>query len=82
MISTRLSPRQREIVVLVGRDDLSWKAVARTLGVHLSTVRNHVREICTRAGVEREPRTAMVELYWREVVGIAQVQPDPAEIGD
>ena len=80
---TPLSPRQREIVILVGRDDMSWKAVARELGVHLSTVRNHVEAVRTRYRTTREPRTAMVEIYWREVMGVsAQVPADHAEKAD
>jgi DNA-binding NarL/FixJ family response regulator len=61
---TNLSPRQREIVELVGRDGLSWKAVTRTLDIHISTVKNHVAAIRERTGCERTPREMLTELYW------------------
>jgi DNA-binding NarL/FixJ family response regulator len=66
---THLSPRQREIVVLVGRDGKAWKTVAHEMGLHVSTVRNHVQAICAKYRVDRSPREAMVEVYWREVLG-------------
>ena len=66
---TALSPRQRQIVILVGRDGKQWKTVARELDISISTVRNHVATIISRSGTDRAPREAMVELYWREVLG-------------
>jgi DNA-binding CsgD family transcriptional regulator len=67
-----LSPRQREIVVMVGRDGLPWVEVARQLDISPSTVRSHVRTILQRIGSRRLPREALVELYWRREA------PDPA----
>lgn len=65
-----LSPRQREIVVLVGRDGKQWKTVAHEMGISLSTVRNHVSAIMVRVQSSRSPREALTELYWREVAGV------------
>ncbi len=58
-----LSPRQLEIVVLVGRDGLSYKAVARRLGIGYGTVKVHVARISERLGSTRRPREAIVEFY-------------------
>lgn len=60
---TDLSPRELEIVVLVGRDGQHWKTVARTMGVSLSTVRVYAERVLAKTGCPRSPREAMVELY-------------------
>lgn len=64
-----LSPRQREIVTLVGRDGLSYLGVARTLGISVHTVRTHVRAVVERANpaAKRKPREVLVKLYYAEV---------------
>ena len=58
-----LSPRQLEIVVLVGRDGFSYKAVARKLGIGYGTVKVHVNRIRNKLGSTRRPREAIVEFY-------------------
>ena len=58
-----LSPRQLEIVVLVGRDGFSYKAVARKLGIGYGTVKAHVAVISAKIGASRRPREAIVEYY-------------------
>ncbi len=63
---TKLSPQEREVVILAGRDGLTWNTVALTMGLHLSTVRVYVQRIIKKSGINREPRQAMVELYLRE----------------
>ena len=63
-----LSPRQREIVELVGRDGLSYKGVARSLGISVHTVRTHVEGICRRTETDgRPPREHLILLYAREL---------------
>jgi DNA-binding CsgD family transcriptional regulator len=59
-----LSKRQREIVLLVGRDGLSWSAVARAMQCHPSTVRAHVKRITCKLAIDRKPREAMVVAYY------------------
>ena len=58
-----LSPRQLEIVVLVGRDGFSYKAIARKLGIGYGTVKAHVAVISAKIGATRRPREAIVEYY-------------------
>ena len=64
---TKLSPQEREVVILAGRDGLTWKTVALTMGLHIGTVRSYVQRIMRKSGIDREPRQAMVELYLREI---------------
>ncbi len=64
---TKLSPQEREVVILAGRDGLTWKTVALTMGLHLSTVRVYVQRIMRKSGINREPRQAMTEIYFRHV---------------
>ncbi len=63
---TKLSPQEREVVILVGRDGMPWNTVALTMGLHIGTVRSYVQRIVRKSGVDREPRQLMVELYLRE----------------
>ncbi len=63
---TKLSPQEREVVILAGRDGLTWNTVALTMGLHIGTVRSYVQRIVRKSGVDREPRQLMVELYLRE----------------
>ena len=64
---TKLSPQEREVVILVGRDGLPWNTVALTMGLHIGTVRSYVQRIVRKSGVDREPRQLMVELYLRGI---------------
>jgi len=59
-----VSKRQMEIVVLVGRDGVSWARASRVLGCHPSTVRAHVERIKDRLEIHRKPREAMVIAYY------------------
>ena len=58
-----LSPRQLEIVVLVGRDGYSYKAIASKLGIGYGTVKAHVAVISAKIGATRRPREAIVQYY-------------------
>ena len=64
-----LSPRQLEIVTLVGRDGDQWETVARKLGISIATVRSHVERILQRYPSTKSPRETISELYWRVVAG-------------
>lgn len=64
-----LSPRQIEIVTLVGRDGCQWSTVAIKLGISVKTVETYVGRILQRFPSGKGPRDAMNELYWREVAG-------------
>jgi hypothetical protein len=67
-MSIALSPRQREIVTLVGRDGLAYAAVAEVLGISLHTVRTHVARFvdCVDAG-NIKPRDALCTFYWQHI---------------
>ena len=62
-----LSPRQREIVVLVGRDGKQYKTVARELGIKLCTLQSHIERITAKYPSNKQPRDVLIELYWCEV---------------
>ncbi len=78
---TKLSPQEREVVILVGRDGLTWKAVALTMGLHIGTVRSYVYRIRRKSGIDREPRQAMVELYLRGIEGEGMIDVKPVITG-
>lgn len=47
---TNLTPRQQEVVVLICRG-LTWKEIARHMGITIKTVDSHVRDIYTRTNI-------------------------------
>lgn len=67
-----LTPRQREVVVLIGRYRLSYKQAARRMAhrymgdrtVSPETVRDHAQTIRDRLRSPLSPRDAVTELYW------------------
>jgi DNA-binding CsgD family transcriptional regulator len=62
--STMLSPREREIVILLGNgSDRTYRDVATMLGIRLSTVRSHVDRIMARNPSSKRPRAAIRDLY-------------------
>ena len=65
----KLSPRQRQIVELVGGEGLSWKAVAKRLGISEGTVKVHVGRLMDRLGSTHRPRYAIVTYYFRSREG-------------
>lgn len=65
MKRSSLSPRMREIVILVGKQQLSYKAAGRELGgISHHTVRSYARKIQHLVGSDLSPRAALTELYW------------------
>lgn len=47
----KLSPRMLQVVLLVGRDDLSWKAVARELEISEHTAREYALRVRKRLDI-------------------------------
>lgn len=68
---THLSPREREVVELIGGEGVGYKAAGKRLGISAHTVREHVRRIARRLQSSRAPREAVVVLYHRERVTTA-----------
>ncbi len=76
-----LSPRQLEIVVLVGRDGDSTEKIAYKLGIHVRTVETHMARIMERYPSSKRPRAALTELYYT-VVANNDVESDDVAIHD
>ena len=64
---THLSPREREVLEIMGQG-APYKTAAKRLGISVHTVVTHVRRIAQRAGIECPPKHAMIVLYHRELV--------------
>ena len=61
-----LSPREREVVILLGDgSDRTYRDVAKSLGVKVTTVRSHVWRILSRhpSPDGKRPRAAIRDLY-------------------
>lgn len=58
-----LSPRHQEIVTLIGAEGLSYKAIAKRLGIAVKTVKTHVYVITAKLDSTRRPREAILEYY-------------------
>ena len=81
------SPRHRELVILLGRDGLSYKQAAAKLGISVHTVVSHVEAIVTRHRGDdaAKPRTVLSRLFWTKVapsLGIESEEPSELEVGD
>lgn len=68
-----LSPRQCEVLRLIGRDALSYAAAARQLDISPRTVEAHAVRIRDLTFPKRNPRDACTLFYWqhRELVEAA-----------
>lgn len=64
-MSVHLSPRERQIVELIGRDLESYQGVAKKLSISPNTVRNYVNGIAKRLGSKRPAKVAIVMLWRR-----------------
>ena len=62
-----LSPRQLEIVTLIGRDGDPSTTVASKLGITMSTLTSHMARIQMKYPSGKSPREAIAEIYWRVV---------------
>ena len=65
MTSLPLSHRERQVMILVGRDGHQWKTVARALGVALSTAQEYGARALRKHGILRTGREGLVELFVR-----------------
>lgn len=73
----KLSPRQLEIVVAVGRDGLTWEEAARHIGISMGTLQSHVSRIQTKMGDRRRPpRDLMILAYFHVVESNDRESPD------
>lgn len=66
-MSVTLSPRQLEIVTLIGRDGNPSKTVASKLGITMSTLDSHMARIQIKYPSKKSPRDAIAEIYWSMV---------------
>ncbi len=66
----KLSPRMIQIVVLIGRDQLTYDQVAADLRIKTHTVIAYAEQIRNRLGSRRSPRKAISEFYWENRVAI------------
>lgn len=64
---THLSPREREVLEIVGQG-VAYKTAAKRLGMSVHTVVTHVRRIVQKSGISCPPKHAMIVLYHRELV--------------
>lgn len=60
---THLSPRQREIVELVGRDGLTYREVGEALGITRKTVEAHISVIVRKADLRMRQREVLCHLW-------------------
>ena len=61
------SPRQSEIITLVGRDGLTYDEITSELGISRGTLQVQIARIMRKTRSIKTPRKAMVEAYWRHV---------------
>ena len=76
---TKLSPRERQIVEMVGRDGSHYKTIANRLGISLGTVCTYVSRIMVKCGQDRAPREAMIALYYTEMAVPATADSETAD---
>lgn len=57
------TPRQAEVVDLIGRDGCSNRVVAARMGIAPTTVKAHIFDIAFKLDSNRKPREAILEYY-------------------
>ena len=57
------TPRQAEVVELIGRDGCPNKIVAARMGIAPSTLKAHIFDIAFKLDSPRRPREAILEYY-------------------
>lgn len=62
-----LTVRQRDVVRLIGRDRMSYKGVARKLGISQHTARVYAVRIRDKIGSDLAPRDALTAYYWNHL---------------
>jgi DNA-binding NarL/FixJ family response regulator len=68
------SPRQTEIIVLVGRDGKTYHDVEAELGISRGTLKVQISRIMRKIRSRKKPREALAEAYWRHVGPLADAQ--------
>ena len=63
-LKLKLSPREAQIVMLVGRYGLTYGEAASHLEISGRTVESYVGRILQRYPSEKRPRAAITELYY------------------
>jgi len=58
-----MTPKQAEVVELIGRDGCSTKAIAARMGITAGTVKTHIFDIAFKLDSPRKPREAILEYY-------------------
>lgn len=62
----RLTPRQQELVELVGGRGLSYARAAREMGLSIRTVEEYAAEIRALARIPASPKAALFIVYRQE----------------
>ncbi len=60
---THYSPRQRQVIELIAREELTQREVGNVLGIHLSTVKVHIARIKERSGLSMKPQEVIRAIY-------------------
>lgn len=69
----RLSDRMTDVVVLVGRDDLSWKRTAREMGVSEHTAKEYALRVRARLGLHGHGLKSDIRTAWRMLEGVLEI---------
>lgn len=70
---TDLAPRHRKLVVLIGREQCSYKTAAKQLGISKATVQTYAVQARDRTYPDLSPRAALTRLYWEQHKGGVQL---------
>lgn len=62
-MTLRFTPRQAEVLELIGRDRLTYAATAERLGISSRTVADHAAAVRDRAGLDGRPRDACLAIW-------------------
>ena len=66
----RLSPREQQVIFLIGKYGLTYGEVGSHLGISERTVETYVSRISSRYVSKKRPRETIAEIYYK-VVGDA-----------
>jgi DNA-directed RNA polymerase specialized sigma24 family protein len=63
----RLSPREREVVLLLGGKGLTYREVGNQLGISSRTVETYAKRVLQRYPNSKKPQAAIAEIYYTVV---------------
>ncbi len=72
MVEIRLSPREQQVIFLIGKYGLSYGEVGSHLGISGRTVETYVSRISSRYASKKRPRETITEIYYK----VVRVDPD------